>query len=209
MGDDGAPQGTLVSTFEPDDGASPPPGRRRVPVAPFVALAVALVLGALVVVFARSRDAADVQATSPVVGQPAPLLAGDTVDGGHYELAGRRGRWVVVNFMASWCAPCRAEQPELVSFAVRHAAAGDAEVVAVVVQDQPDQVRAFFAKYGGEWPAVLDPAGKAYVGFGVVKVPETYLVDPDGIVVAKVNGSVSADGLDALVAAANAQRRGG
>ncbi len=183
--------------------------KRRLPVAPFVALAVAFVIGALVVVFARSDSAADRDARSRLVGQPAPILAGDTIDGGTFDLAGRRGRWVVVNFMASWCTPCRQEQTELVAFSNRHAQAADAEVVAVLVNDTPDAVAEFFAKYGQAGPAVLDPDGQAYVDFGVVKVPETYLVDPDGIVVAKVNGAVSADGLDGALAGLAQARAGG
>jgi cytochrome c biogenesis protein CcmG/thiol:disulfide interchange protein DsbE len=171
-------------------------------------LAVAFVVGALVVVFARSESAADRQARSRLVGQPAPILAGDTIDGDTFDLAGRRGRWVVVNFMASWCTPCRQEQPELVAFANRHAQAADAEVVAVIVNDTPEAVMEFFDKYGRAGPAVLDPDGSVYVDFGVVKLPETYIVDPDGIVVAKVNGGVSADGLDGALATL-AQARAG
>lgn len=183
--------------------------RERGSVAPIAALAVALVVGALVVVFARSDSGPDRQSKSRLVGQPAPLLAGDAIDGTMYDLAARRGRWVVVNFMASWCTPCRQEQPELAAFSNRHAETADAEVVAVVVNDTPDDVAAFFAEFGQAGPAVLDPDGEAYVAFGIVKVPETYLVDPDGIVVAKVNGGVTADGLDALVAAASRARSGG
>lgn len=183
--------------------------KRRWPVAPFVALAVALVVGALVVVFARSDSAADREARSRLVGQPAPVLAGETIDGGTFDLGARRGRWVVVNFMASWCTPCRQEQPELVAFANRHAPAADAEVVAVLVNDTPEAVTAFFDKYGRAGPAVLDPDGSAYVAFGIVKVPETYLIDPDGIVVGKVNGSVSADGLDGALATLAQARAGG
>jgi cytochrome c biogenesis protein CcmG, thiol:disulfide interchange protein DsbE len=183
--------------------------KRRLPVAPFVALAVALVVGALVVVFARSDSAADREARTRLVGQPAPILAGPTIDGGTFDLAGRRGRWVVVNFMASWCTPCRQEQPELVAFSNRHAATGDAEVVAVLVNDTPDAVTEFFGTYGQAGPAVLDPEGQAYVDFGVVKVPETYLVDPDGIVRAKVIRAVSADRLDAALTTLAQARAGG
>ena len=182
--------------------------RRRPPVAPLVALAVALVVGALVAVFARSQPASERQAHSPLVGGPAPLLQGQTTDGGSFDLASRRGRWVVVNFMASWCAPCREEQPELARFAARHAATGDAEVVAVVVDDDPGAVDRFFAEYGGDWPRVLDPEGSAYVDFGVIRVPETFVVDPDGIVRAKVVGGVSAERLDAMLVTAARQRAG-
>ena len=78
-----------------------------------------------------------------------------------------------------------------------------------MVNDRPEDIAAFLERYGSAGPAVLDPDGAAYVDFGVVKVPETYVIDPDGIVAAKVNGSVTADGLDAIVGRLAEARAGG
>src|SRR5690606_12069380 len=95
-----------------------------------------------------------------------------------------RGEWVVVNFFASWCGPCRQEHPELVAFSERHAARGDASVVSVAFSDAEDDARAFFEELGGDWPVLIEGTGRIGIDFGVTGVPETYLVAPDGTVVA-------------------------
>ena len=69
-----------------------------------------------------------------------------------------RGEWVVVNFFATWCTPCRVEHPELVKFAEEHE--GDpVEVVSVAFSDQPEAIREFFAEQGGNWPVVASDTG--------------------------------------------------
>src|SRR3546814_7964023 len=68
-----------------------------------------------------------------------------------------RGRWVAVNFFASWCTPCIQEHPELVAFDEAHREAGDAAVVSVTYDDRTDDAKEFFAKRGGDWPVVDDP----------------------------------------------------
>ena len=55
-----------------------------------------------------------------VVGKAVPAVQGTTLDGTHYDVDDHLGQWVVVNFFGSWCAPCQAEQPELVKFAQEH-----------------------------------------------------------------------------------------
>ena len=71
-----------------------------------------------------------------------------------------RGRWVVVNFFASWCPPCQQEQPELVAFAYQHRGPGDAALVGVVFDDAPRRRAAFMRSTGATWPAVVDPGGQ-------------------------------------------------
>ena len=69
---------------------------------------------------ARRQTATEVD--TPLVGQAGPGDHGPTLAGGSFDLATYRGRWVVVNFFASWCPPCQQEQPELVTFAYQHRA---------------------------------------------------------------------------------------
>jgi cytochrome c biogenesis protein CcmG/thiol:disulfide interchange protein DsbE len=95
-----------------------------------------------------------------------------------------------------------AEFPELVSFSRRHAGTGDAEVVSVVFGDEPDRVRSFFEENGGEWPVVVDGSSRVALDYSVAQVPESFLVDPNGFVVARLVGGVSADGLEAVMAQA-------
>jgi cytochrome c biogenesis protein CcmG/thiol:disulfide interchange protein DsbE len=73
-------------------------------------------------------------------------------------------------------------------------------VVSVVYRDTEAAIRDFFADNGGEWPILLNEDGQAPVAFGVVKVPETFLVDPNGRVAAKFTGGVTQQGLDDAIA---------
>lgn len=174
------------------------PRRRRV--APFVAAAVAVVLALLVVAFARSSGGPNDTARTPLLGQPAPAVQAVTLDGEAFDLGTRRGSWVVVNFFATWCPPCVQEHPELVRFAEAEAARADgAELVTVINNDDPDTVRRFFAERGGSWPVLTDPDGSVYVSFGVAKVPETWVIDPNGVVRARLVSQVTADGLAGIL----------
>jgi cytochrome c biogenesis protein CcmG, thiol:disulfide interchange protein DsbE len=170
--------------------------RRRI--GPWVASAVLVVLAGFIAVLATSGGD-DRQVRSTLIGRTAPAIAGDTIDGGAYDLADDRGRFVLVNFFATWCVPCIREHPELVEFEERHRAEGDASVVSVVFDSRPAQVRDFFERNGGEWPVVLDPDGRTALEYGVAGVPESYLLAPDGTVLIKIEGGVTADDLDRLL----------
>jgi cytochrome c biogenesis protein CcmG/thiol:disulfide interchange protein DsbE len=164
----------------------------------WAALAVGAVLLVLIAVLATSRTLDSRGISSKLLGQPVPPVAGETIDGGRFDIDDHRGQWVVVNYFATWCVPCQQEHPELVEFAERHAATDDAEVVSVAFSDQPDRIRDFFAANGGEWSVIADDENRTALQFGVTGVPESYVVSPDGIVVAKFEG-VTADGLDAVI----------
>jgi cytochrome c biogenesis protein CcmG, thiol:disulfide interchange protein DsbE len=173
------------------------PRRRHTVLA--IAVVVAVVVVALFVVLATREPGRNTFADSPLLGDVAPALTGETLDGGTFDLDGERGRWVVVNFFASWCAPCRQEHPELVSFAQRHDQAGDAVVVSVVYNDDTVAVGEFFDRNGGDWPVLLDGDGLIASAFGTPKVPESYLVTPNGRVAAKFTGGVTRDGLNRAI----------
>ena len=173
------------------------PVRRRRRIGPWIAAAVLVVLAAFIGVLATGGD--DGAVRSELIGQPAPGIVGDTIDGDTFDLAQYRGQFVVVNFFATWCVPCIQEHPELVDFEERHREIGDASVVSVVFDSRPTQVREFFAEYGGDWPVVLDPDGRTALEYGVTGVPESYLLAPDGTVLTKITGGVTAAALDDLL----------
>ncbi len=176
-------------------GEAEAPGRNPIPI---VVALVAVVLAGLVALFMFSGSSDGTDTTAQVVGKSAPPLAGTTISGEEFDLADESGRWVLVNFFATWCPPCVAEHPELVEFASRHP--DDATVVSVAYNESPAQVEAFFAQNGGDWP-VLSEAGDSSLDWSVVKLPESYLVSPDGDVVEKLNGGVDVAELEDLVAA--------
>jgi cytochrome c biogenesis protein CcmG/thiol:disulfide interchange protein DsbE len=181
--------------------------RSRRHTARWAAISLGVVLLLFVAVLATRKSAADKQAESPLLGKPAPSLTGTGLDGSQVSLASMHGRWVVVNFLASWCVPCREEHPELVKFTQRHQAAGDAGVLGVIFDDTEPNVRRFFDQLGGSWPVIGDPGGRTALDFGVRGPPESFLVDPNGFVVWKAIGQVNADGLEKLLSEGKA--RGG
>jgi cytochrome c biogenesis protein CcmG/thiol:disulfide interchange protein DsbE len=182
-----------------DDGGSGAPARSRSPLI-LVPVAVVAVLAAFVVVVLATREpAANRVVASPLVGRPAPVIEGTTLDGGTYSLASDQGRFTLVNFFATWCVPCRQEHDDLARWDERHRALGDAGVVSVVFDDSTESTRRFFDENGGDWPVVVGDNGIA-LDYGVAGVPESYLVGPDGTVLAKIIGGVTDQGLDELLA---------
>jgi cytochrome c biogenesis protein CcmG, thiol:disulfide interchange protein DsbE len=178
---------------------------RRRPLAPLVALGVAAVMVVVMVAFViatRGGGSGD-SAETELMNRPAPPVVAETITGEPFDLAARRGSWVVVNFFATWCPPCVAEHPELLRFSRAQQEAGGAELVTVINNDDPENVRAFFAENGGleEWPVVDDPQGDVYVDFGVSKVPETWIIDPDGVVRGRIIATVTADSLTRILGA--------
>ena len=186
----------LTETPDPSeetaDGGVDAAGNGRPPrVGLIVSGVVAVLLIGFVAILATREPATERRASSPLIGKVTPALTGETLDGGTFDIDDQRGRWVVVNFFATWCRPCVEEHPELVRFDEAHSAAGDATVVSVVYDPADlDAVDDFFAEQGGDWPVVTD-GRLAAVDYGVVKVPESYLVAPSGIVVQKYTGGVT------------------
>jgi cytochrome c biogenesis protein CcmG/thiol:disulfide interchange protein DsbE len=131
-------------------------------------------------------------ARSVLLGEPAPELTGPTLDGGTFDLAAWRGEVVLVNVWASWCVPCQQEQPLLVS-SYRELAPRGLHIVGINVRDKPEEARAFMQEFGqAPWPSVQDPDGHRAVNWGTFALPETYLVDRSGVIVAKAVGELDA-----------------
>ena len=194
----------MTETTGPEDAAAPAERSRR-RVAPFVVLAVAVVFAGFFYVLAggdgQQADKLGL-VDSPLLGRPAPTVRSTTLDATPFDLARRKGSWVVLNFFNSTCAPCRAEHPELVKFAEQQASFGadGAELYTVLqYQDQIENVKKFFIARGGDWPIVRDDEGGINVDFAVAQVPETFIVNPAGIVVLRWAGPIDANTLSQLV----------
>lgn len=176
-----------------DDDLRPPPRAART-----AAIVVGIVLVLFIGLLATRKSADDRVNANPLVGKAMPRLTGTTLEGGQLDVDTLRGRWVVVNFFATWCTGCVIEHPELVKFSRAHRDAGDAEIVSVVFNDQVKPIKEFFAKQGGDWPVITSDDGRAAIDFGVTGIPESFVVAPNGLVVAHFEG-VTAAALDDVI----------
>ena len=188
------------------DVATPRAGSHTRHTARWVAGVVLVVGAALVALLATRPPATATEVNTPLVGQRAPAIAGTTLGGGSFDLTALQGRWVVVNFFASWCPPCQQEQPDLVAFAYAHRSPGDTALVGVVYNDGGSTARSFMRSSGASWPAIIDPGGQIALNYGVRGPPETFVLSPDGIVVAHFDGPMTNSALDYWLARA---KRGG
>jgi cytochrome c biogenesis protein CcmG/thiol:disulfide interchange protein DsbE len=169
-------------------------------VAPFVAVAVALVVAGLFVVLVGSDPPNDETAQTNLMDQPAPEAQGALADGSTFQLSRRKGDWVILNFFQSSCVPCQEEHPELVDFVTtQQAQPGGARFYSVVWDDSRENVEGFFAREGGDWPIVFDDAGAISVAVGVTAVPETWIIDPGGVIRYRTISTVTADSLGATL----------
>ena len=165
-------------------------------VAPYLVGVVFVVVAALFVVLLVNRGRSDAEgANSPLLGEPAPAVTGTYADGTPFELSRRKGSWVVLNFFRHNCVPCIAEHPELIEFVDQQRALGPdgAEFYTIVQQSTREQVDEFFAERGGDWPIVYDDKFEFQIEFGVVKQPETWIIDPNGYVRYRFISVIDAD----------------
>ena len=102
------------------------------------------------------------------------------------ELA--QGRPTVINFFASWCTPCRVEHPTLQAMAAR----GDITLYGIDYKDNPEKARAFLNELGNPFGRINeDRDGRAAIDFGVTGVPETFVIDGNGVIKAHYAGPLS------------------
>lgn len=114
------------------------------------------------------------------IGEAAPRTMVDRLDGGGEEsLADYRGRWVMVNFWASWCVPCR-EEAEALNQLQEERGGPRFTVLGVDTEDLSSDAKAFVERYGVRYPQLRDGQGELADEFGTTGVPESYLFDPQG-----------------------------
>jgi cytochrome c biogenesis protein CcmG/thiol:disulfide interchange protein DsbE len=116
------------------------------------------------------------------VGDPAPdgELERLVPEGGTGQIADYRGRWLLINFWASWCDPCRTEAPALESFWQAHRDQG-VTVLGVNLDDTTDDAQGFIREFGLTYPQLRDGDGRQWRDdYGMTGFPESFLIDPEG-----------------------------
>jgi cytochrome c biogenesis protein CcmG/thiol:disulfide interchange protein DsbE len=152
-------------------------------------IAVALGAGAVAAGLLLAAPGAEVDASESAPAakrRPAPELEGEWLVPPPVRLADLRGQPVVVNFWASWCVPCRKDAPELARFG--REMRGRAQLVGVDFQDAKEDALAFVQEFGWRFPNVRDPQGKLASRYGLVGLPTTYVLDPQGRIARTMSG---------------------
>ena len=130
-----------------------------------------------------------------LMGKPAPDFVLETYDGRTVRLSDYRGKVVLVNFWASWCHECSREAPDVEKVWEKYRDKG-VMVIGPAYMDQPEESKAFVAKYGLTYPVGLDLQGQIYRLYHVKGIPETFVIDRDGIVVGHIVGATTKDVLE-------------
>jgi len=130
----------------------------------------------------------------------SPTLSVETLDGKTWTLAEQRGKWVVVNFWATWCAPCIKEMPELAALDAKRE---DLEVIGLAYEEiERADLDAFLQKHPAGYPIAVVDVYAPPADFETPRgLPMTYLIAPDGTVAKKVIGPVTAKELETAIAA--------
>lgn len=149
-------------------------------------------LGCLVAVAAFAEVGAAAGELAPWTGGATPELVGRDLDGRQLRLDGFRDRTVLVNFWATWCAPCVVEMPSLQRLRDRLASQGF-EVLAVNYQENAARIRPFVERLGLAFPVVRDHDGSLAAEWGVRVFPTSFVVGPDGRIALAVVGEIDWD----------------
>jgi len=156
-----------------------------------IPLAIFLVLIAFLYV-GLSRDPREVP--SPLIGKPAPAFALSQLHDPANTLANTdlKGKVWLLNVWASWCVSCRQEHPLLMQLA----ASNSVPIYGLDYKDKPDAGRAWLAQNGNPYAAsVLDLDGRVGIDYGVYGVPETFLIDKEGVIRYKQIGPLTMESL--------------
>jgi len=176
--------------------------RRRAQLLAGVVAAVAVIVAFLVTGLGRDPSVI----ASPLVGRAAPNFTLAQLNGPPVTLSRLRGQVVVINFWASWCAECHVEQ-EALDRAWQQFQDSGVVVIGVNFEDTTGAARSYVRTADVRYPVVEDPASHTALAYGLRGVPETFVVNQSGRIVAHVIGAVSASALaseinSALIASA-------
>lgn len=155
-----------------------------------------IALVALVAIFAVSINRDPSLVRSALIDKPVPTFALAAVPGldvPGFDSAALKGQVTVVNVFASWCIPCRDEHPLLMDLAQ----GGEVALFGINHNDAPENARAFLAELGNPYDAVgADRDRRVSIDWGVYGVPETFVVNSDGIITFKHVGPLSPESFE-------------
>ena len=177
-----------------DTGQDGPRRRFRLPAWGIIPVAASALLG--VFLWSLLNPAPDLP--SALVGKPVPEFTLPPITGraDGFQTTDLRGRVALVNIFASWCVPCRAEHPLITELS----RSGVVPIYGINYKDKPENALAWLKELGDPYTRIgADADGRAAIEFGAYGVPETYVVDAEGIIVYRVVGPLTGAALDQTV----------
>ena len=127
---------------------------------------------------------------APKVGEPAPDFALQNLEGRVVRLSDFRGQTVLLNFWATWCAPCRQEFPEFVSAYERNKDGG-LVIIGVNIKENLASIRKFVDDFGAKFPIVVDADGSVSSQYRIQGLPVSWFIDKEGVLRSQVIGLVT------------------
>ncbi|HET6425891.1 MAG TPA: TlpA disulfide reductase family protein, partial [Planctomycetaceae bacterium] len=118
---------------------------------------------------------------SVLVGKPAPDFELDLLAGGKFNLSNEKGNILVLDFWASWCGPCLQAMPQVDRVATEYADRG-VKLVAVNLEETPDRIKAALERLKLETAVALDKTGRIAEKYGATSIPQTVIIDREGVV---------------------------
>ena len=125
-------------------------------------------------------------ASPPLVGGPAPTFKLETVDGQIIEMSDLKGRFVVLNFWATWCHACIKEMPEFQK--AYQSLNPKVKIIGINLAESKEKVNDYLRGKGYSFPVLLDGYGNVSQEYEVLHLPVTYIITPDGIIRDKIFG---------------------
>lgn len=155
-------------------------------------------LCAVVMITACSKEKTASKAVSASEKSPAPAISLISMKGSTLDLTSLKGKVVMLNFWATWCPPCREEIPSMMK--LNKAMEGKPfQLICVAVDDGgKEAVQKFFRESGYYLPTYFDASKTAQVTYGITGVPETFIIDKNGIIVKKVIGGLDWNSPDVI-----------
>lgn len=148
----------------------------------FILAVVALALWGIFVLLRKDYQ------TGPNIGEAAPSFKLPALSGGEYSLEDFRGKAVILNFWATWCGPCRQEVPSLEALYQRYKDQGLVVVGVSVDEEGWEPIHEFLQTVPVTFPILLDQDQRVTESYETFRLPETYFIDPQGVVKGKVVG---------------------
>lgn len=150
----------------------------------------------LVVMSACNRSREN-KAAMPVENSPAPEIIVNSLNGAPLKLSDLKGKVVLLNFWATWCPPCREEIPSMMKLNKTMTGKPFQMVAVSIDEGGRPAIESFFQTSRFSLPAYTDPDNRAAMAYGITGVPETFIIDKQGVVVKKVIGPMEWDGPEA------------